>query len=337
MKPVQKKRAVIVGIFILLGGLFLVAGLFLVGEKRNTFNDTFRLNAIVDNASGLQKGNNIWCSGVKIGIVKKVQLIRYDRVLVSMNIDKESQQLIYKDAMARIGTDALVGNKIVIIYGGSPRIPPVQAGDTLFSEMGVDKDQMLSTLNESSKNLSAITGDFKVVSKRMAEGQGTLGRLITEDSLLNILQSTAERLQQGSLQVQRMATDVSEYTAKLHSKGVLANELVSDTTFFSKLKTAAEQIQEASENAKELTSNLKYVSYNLKDSSNLAGVVFNDTQTANNLKLTVENLQAGTKKFDENMEALQHNFLFRGFFRKRAKQQQQQQKEQQKTALRKGN
>jgi phospholipid/cholesterol/gamma-HCH transport system substrate-binding protein len=333
MKPAQKKRAVTVGIFILLGGIFLIAALYMVGEKRNSFEKTFRLNALVDNASGLQKGNNIWCSGVKIGIVKKVRLIRYDKVLVSMNIDKESQELIYKDAKAKIGTDALVGNKIVIIYGGSPAISPVRQGDTLFSETRPDKDQMMNTLNESTKNLSEITGDFKIVSKRMAEGQGTIGRLLTEDSLMNILQLTAERLQMGSLQVQKMATDVSDFTAKLHTKGVLANELVTDTSFFSKLKGAAEQIQEASENAKELTNNLKNISYNLKDSSNLAGVVFNDTATANNMRLTVENLQAGTKKFDENMEALQHNFLFRGFFRKRAKQQQQQRQQEQKKVV----
>jgi len=332
MKPAQKKRAVIVGIFVLLGCLFLIAGLFLVGEKKSSFDKTFRLNAVVDNANGLQKGNNVWCSGVKIGIVRKVQLVRYDKVLVSMNIDKNSQELIYRNAKARIGTDALVGNKIVIIYGGTPGIASVKPEDTLFSESSVDRDQMMATINESSKNLSAITGDFRIVSKRMVEGQGTLGRLLTEDSLLNILQSTAERLKQGSLQVQKMATDVSDFTSKLHTKGALANDLVTDTVFFSKLKGAAEQIQEASENAKELTNNLKYVSYHIKDSSNLAGVVFNDTATASNLRLTVENLQAGTKKFDENMEALQHNFLFRGFFRKRAKQQQQQKQQEQKVA-----
>jgi phospholipid/cholesterol/gamma-HCH transport system substrate-binding protein len=78
-------------------------------------------------------------------------------------------------------------------------------------------------------------------------------------------------------------------------------------------------IREASKNAKELTNNLNLVSYNLKDSSNLAGVLFYDKQAANNLKLTVENLQSGTKKFDEDMEALQHSFLFRDFFKKKSK------------------
>jgi phospholipid/cholesterol/gamma-HCH transport system substrate-binding protein len=84
------------------------------------------------------------------------------------------------------------------------------------------------------------------------------------------------------------------------------------------------QIQEASVNAKELTNNIKEVSYSLKDSSNMAGVVFHDKEVADNLRIAVENLRAGTKKFDEDMEALQHNFLFRGFFRKRAKQAQNQ-------------
>jgi phospholipid/cholesterol/gamma-HCH transport system substrate-binding protein len=59
MKPVQKKRAVVVGIFILLGILLLIAGLFMVGGKRNSFEKTIRLNVIFDNVNGLQKGNNI--------------------------------------------------------------------------------------------------------------------------------------------------------------------------------------------------------------------------------------------------------------------------------------
>jgi phospholipid/cholesterol/gamma-HCH transport system substrate-binding protein len=115
----------------------------------------------------------------------------------------------------------------------------------------------------------------------------------------------------------------------MQKQGSLTNDLVNDTVLFSRLKAASLQIQQASSNAKELTQNLQEVSYRLRDSSNLAGVVFQDKEAADNLRLTVENLQAGTKKFDENMEALQHNFLFRGFFRKKAKQQQQEQQKNQ--------
>jgi phospholipid/cholesterol/gamma-HCH transport system substrate-binding protein len=326
MKPAQKQRTVIVGIFILAGAIILIAGVLVVGGKRNSFEKTISLNAIFDDVSGLQRGNNIWYSGVKIGTVKKVRLIRNKKVDVLMDIEQSSQNLIYKDAKAKIGSDGLIGNKIVIIYGGTERMLPVKSGDTLLVENILSKEQMMNTLEESNRNLSAITSDFKIVSKRIAEGQGSIGRLLTEDSLMNMLQSTAERLQLSSLYMQMLTSNISSYTAKLQTKGTLTNDLVTDTIFFNKLKQAAWQIEQASGNAKELTNNLKLVSYQIKDSSNLAGVVFNDTQSATNLRLAVENIQAGTKKFDENMEALQHNFLFRGFFRKRAKQQEQQKK-----------
>jgi phospholipid/cholesterol/gamma-HCH transport system substrate-binding protein len=326
MKPAQKKRSVVVGIFILAGAIILIAGVLIVGRKRNSFEKTFSLNAIFDDVSGLQKGNNIWYSGVKIGTVKKVRLIKYKRVDVLMDIEQRSQNLINKDAKAKIGSDGLIGNKIVIIYGGTEGMQPVKSGDTLIVENILSKEQMMNTLEESNRNLSAITSDFKIVSKRMADGQGTIGRLLTEDSLMNILQSTAERLQLSSFNMQMLTSNISNYTAKLQTKGALTNDLVNDTIFFNKLKEAALQIEQASNNARELTNNLKLVSYQIRDSSNLAGVVFNDTQSATNLRLAVENIQAGTKKFDEDMEALQHNILFRGFFRKRAKQQEQQKK-----------
>ena len=324
MKPIQTKRAVIVGIFIILGMAILIAGIFTVGGKRKTFTKTISVAAIFDNVNGLQTGNNVWFSGVKVGIVKKIELIKAAQVEVLMNIEQKSQKFIHKDAKTRIGSDGLIGNKIIIIYEGTPGSPVVQDGDLLPVETAVSNEDMMNTLQQNNKNLLAITGDFKLISKRLAEGQGTVGKLLTDDDLLKQLQATAATLQTASANIKTLTSNVSDYTSKLQTKGALANDLVTDTTFFKTLQAAAAQIQEASKNAKVLTNNLKEVTYKLSDSSNLAGVLFHDTEAANNLKTTVENLKAGTKKFDEDMEALQHNFLFRGFFRKRAKQQAQQ-------------
>jgi phospholipid/cholesterol/gamma-HCH transport system substrate-binding protein len=323
MKPVQTKRAVIVGIFIIIGMAILIAGIFTVGEKRKTFTKTISLAAVFDNVNGLQTGNNVWFSGVKVGIVKKVDLIRNSEVEVVMNIDQKSQKFIHKDVKAKIASDGLIGNKIVVIYGGTLQTPIVADGDHLAVEKPLSTEDMMNTLQANNRNLLDITTDFRLISRRLAEGQGTVGKLLTDDDLMKQLQATAATLQTASANIRTLTSNVSDYTAKLQTKGALANDLVTDTIFFRTLKASASQIQEASRNAKELTNNLKAVSYNLKDSSNLAGVLFNDKAAASNLKTTVENLQSGTKKFDEDMEALQHNFLFRGFFRKRAKQQKQ--------------
>lgn len=108
----------------------------------------------------------------------------------------------------------------------------------------------------------------------------------------------------------------------MQQKGVLANDFVSDTIFFNRLKAASLQIQAASQKAKELTENLSEVSYRMRNSSNLAGVVLQDKGSADKLRATVDNLHSGTKKFDENMEALKYNFLFRGYFRRKEKREQ---------------
>lgn len=326
MKAIQSKRAIIVGIFILTGVAIFMAAIITLGGQKKTFSKGILVKAVFDNVNGLQPGNNIWFSGVKVGTVKKLQLTHNARVEVDMNIDKKSKDFIHEDAKAKIGSDGLIGNKIVIIYGGTQAVPAVKADDILQVETAVGTEEMMNALQENNKNLLAITGDFKLISRRLADGQGTVGKLLTDDGLMNQLQSTAATLQKASANIQMLSSNIADYTAKLQTKGVLANDLVTDTSLFQSLKTASIQIRQASDNAKELTGNLKTVTEKINDSSNTVGVLLHDQQAATNLRAMIENLQSGTKKFDEDMEALQHNFLFRGFFRKRAKQQQAQQK-----------
>jgi phospholipid/cholesterol/gamma-HCH transport system substrate-binding protein len=328
MKPEQNRRAIVVGLFIFFGIAILLSAILVLGGQRKTFEKTITLNAIFNDVGGLQKGNNILFSGVKVGTVKKLKLVSQSLVQVEMRIEKQSEDFIRKDSKAKIGSDGLIGNKIVVIYGGTRAVPAVKSGDTLHTEMPINSAAMMTTLQESNKNLSAITSDFKVVSKRLANGEGTVGKLLTDDSMARQLAAMTATLQMASNNIQLMTSNLAVYTSKLQKQGSLTNGLVNDTVLYAHLKAASLLIQEASRNAKELTDNLNDVSYKIKDSSNLAGVVLHDQETADNLKATVENLKAGTHKFDEDMEALQHNFLFRGFFRKRAKQQQQQQAQQ---------
>jgi phospholipid/cholesterol/gamma-HCH transport system substrate-binding protein len=322
MKPIQKKRGVMVGLFIFLGLVILVIGILTLGGQRKMFEKTFRLNAIFTDVAGLQRGNNIWHSGIKIGTAKNITLCRDGMVEVEMRIKKKYHDFITKDSKVKIGSDGLIGNKLIIIYGGTPQMSPVDPGDTLKAEMSLSSAEMMNTLQESNKNLSLITSDLKKASRNLAEGKGTLGELFTHDTLANQLKATATTMQLASENIQLLTSNLAKYSFKMQREGVLANDVASDTVFFSRLRAAAIQIEEASENAKQLTDNLNQVSYKIRDSSNLAGVVFQDQETADNLRETAENLKLGTKKFEENMEALKHNFLFRGYFRKKERQRQ---------------
>src|SRR4030095_835743 len=328
MKAIQNKRAVIVGIFILIGVAIFMGALITLGKQKKTFTKGIPVKAVFDNVNGLQPGDNIWFSGVKVGTVKKLELSSNARVIVDMTIDKKSREFIHEDVKAKIGSDGLIGNKIVVLYGGTQTVPTIKANDILKVETALSTEEMMNSLQENNKNLLAITSDFKMISRRLANGEGTVGKLLTDDSFMDQLQATAATLHSASSNIQLLSSNMADYTAKLQTKGALANDLVSDTTIFKSLRSSVAQIQEASDNAKELTDNLRTASQKINDSSNTVGVLLHDQQTADNLRATLENLQSGTQKFDEDMEALQHNFLFRGFFRKKAKREQAEQQKQ---------
>jgi len=319
MSAGKNKRAVIVGIFVLLGVIIFIAGVLALGGQKKSFADTVTLHALFDDVNGLQPGNNIWFSGVKVGTVKSITLSGPGQVAVVLSVVQKARPYIHNDAKAKLGSDGLIGNKIVVIYGGTEQAPIVKEGDALGVERLVSTADIMSTFQKNNQNLVAITEDFKTISKRIAAGEGTLGKLLTDETLINSLQATAATLKRTSANAQALTANLADYTSKLQSKGSFANNLITDTVIFSQLRATSMQIQQTSATANSVIENLKTTTEKLNSGNNAAGVLLNDKEAAANIKATLQNLQSGTQKLDENMEALQHNFLLRGFFKRKAK------------------
>ena len=319
MKQTNNKKAVTVGIFILLGLLILVAGVLTLGGQKNSFQKKLTVRAIFDDVGGLQTGNNVWFSGVKIGTVKKMTFHGGSQVEVIMNIDQKNQQYIRKNAKAKISSEGFIGNKLVVIYGGSMQAPAVEENDALGVEKALSTDEMMSTLQENNKNLLDITNNFKVVSKRLTDGEGSIGKLLTDESLSNNLETTVNGLKQASANAQQLTASLSSYASQLQKEGSLTNDLVTDTVIFNRLRSTVAQLQQTSKTASEVANNFKEVSATINSNNSPVGVLLNDPQAAADLKTILSNLNSGTEKLDENMEAMQHNFLFRGYFKKKDK------------------
>ena len=166
MKVTKNSRPVIVGIFILLGIAILVVAVFTLGGQKKTFVKGYTVNAVFDDVNGLQKGANIWFSGVKIGTVGDINIDQKLRISVELNIEKKSQEYIRKDASVKISTDGLIGNKVVVIYGGTQRARNVQEGDTLSVQPTFSTDDLMNTLQKNNENLLAITTNFKKISTK---------------------------------------------------------------------------------------------------------------------------------------------------------------------------
>jgi phospholipid/cholesterol/gamma-HCH transport system substrate-binding protein len=157
----------------------------------------------------------------------------------------------------------------------------------------------------------------------MAEGKGSVGKLLKDETFADELTTTVMILKNASANLQQLSANVNHYTARLNDSGTLANDLVSDTMIFSKLRYTVGQLQQMADKSNEVISSLQgaanTVNEGLKNPNTPVGMLLGDEKTATSLKTTMQNLQSASIKLNDDLEAVQHNFLFRGFFRKKAK------------------
>ncbi len=320
MSEVNTRKRLAVGIFISLGLAILLVTIFTIGGQHKTFVKMFHIHVIFDDVQGLQSGNNIWLSGMKVGTVGRIAFYGTSQVEVILNIEEKAQPHIRKDSKARISTDGLVGNKIVIIDGGSDSAPPIANNDRLNAEHLAGTQEMFATLQASGSNLLEITGNLKAISKKISDGQGTLGQLINDPAIADKMKSSIEHLRTASAGSEAMIANLENFSERLRRSDGLVNQLITDTTVFSRLKGAIVQLNLAADQASQFTSSLRTAGQNLNNKTSPVGVLLNDEDAAADLQRTLKNLRVSSKELSDDLEAVQHNFLLRGFFRKKNKE-----------------
>jgi phospholipid/cholesterol/gamma-HCH transport system substrate-binding protein len=316
MNDSPNKRAVVVGIFVFVGVIFFLAGILLVGNLHETFTDKMEVVSHFDEVNGLQKGNNVWFSGVKIGVVSSMEFYGKSQVQVGLKIDRKAQKYIREDAMVKISSDGLIGNKILVIYGGTDEAPEIQEGDTLKVEKSFSSEDMINTAQENNKNLLAITNDVKTITKKLAAGEGSLGKLLDDSLMYNNINATIASLRKASVKADQLIGSLDTFSAGLNKKGTLANELTTDTVVFKSVKASVLQMQQMADTASVFIANLKKASNN---PNTTVGVLLHDEESGARLKETIKNLESSSAKLDEDLKAAQHNFLLRKYFKKQAK------------------
>lgn len=321
MNAKENRRSIIVGLFVFLGLVILVAGILALGNQQSRFAKTATVTTYFEDVSGLKAGSNIWFSGVKVGTVKQINFKGLDLVEIVMNIENRSREYIRKDAVAKIGSDGFIGNKLILIEGGSANVAPVENGDELVSSSAASTEELLSTLQVNNLNLVGITENLKTLSDMLVQGNGTVSTLLRDTIVSHQIIEMMRNLNLTTQNTAKASAAINVMAENLNQQGSLLNELMTDTVVYSELKTAVAQLNGITQTAQDLVSNLNQTTEKLNSEDNVISLLLNDPEMANTLKQTMENLESSTEKLDQNMEALQHNFLFRGYFRRQAKNQ----------------
>jgi len=322
----RHKHAIIVSVFITLSIAILVLCILTLGTQRNAFARKLNIRVNFDDINGLQAGNNVWLSGVKIGTVSNIQLSGINDVEVTLSIDEKQQKFIHNNARAKISSDGFIGNKIVVIYGGTKDAKIINKNDFLLTEKAVGTGDMMATLQLNNKNLLNITENIKTITDSIANGHGLAGTLINDVSLANNLKKTVANFKTTSVNSNTFTRNLLAFSDEFNNSSTTINKLVKDTALFYSIAQVISGLEKITDTANLFLHTLNMAGQNIQaatgkltTNNNTAGMLLNDDSTAAQVRGLLKNLNESSQKLNDDLEALQHNFLLRGYFRKKEK------------------
>ena len=196
--PKEKNYKWKLGLFSIAALVIAVAGIYYVGKQKNRFGAVLHLSTRFNSVSGLKLGSSVRVGGIDVGTVDGISLVTDTTVQVDMVIQEGIRKFIRRDARASIGSDGLMGDKIVVINAGTPASPLVAEGDSLGSRQPIETDAIMSSLKVSADNAAIITSNLADISLRISQGHGALGRLLHDTTLSTNISATVKNLRRGS-------------------------------------------------------------------------------------------------------------------------------------------
>jgi len=342
------------GLFIIGGIAILVFALFIIGKQKNLFDPVFKLTTNFYNVSGLQVGNNVRFSGINVGTVDNIVLINDTAVRVDLMIKKDVWQFIKSDCKVTLGSEGIIGDKLLIITQGSIDAPLAKENQRLESLETIETNTIMARLDVTTANAEAISRQLSDITYDINEGHGTLSRLIQDSILAENLNQTIANLNRFSrgligtdiimASLKKTASNAEVISQQLavvmydinNGNGTLGR-LIQDTTIAENLNQTIINLKTTSKgltgtdtimakmnktitNVEVISKQLAIVMNEINKGNGTISRLINDSVMAENLSQAIINLKSSSKGLDDNMTAVKHNFLFRRYFERKARE-----------------
>ncbi len=320
-----------VGIFVVVGTILLIGALYFIGSRQQMFSKNIKLYAVFENVNGLLLGNNVRYSGINVGTVTAIDMKEVGKITVEMMVAEKSAYFIKKDAIASIASDGLVGSMVVNIEPGiEQQGAGVVSGDVIQSYDGVSTADMMKTLNKTNENAALLTADLLKITNLIVAGKGTMGALVSDSLMAKDIRQSAEELKKMTSGATQAINRINGIISKINYDESAAAVILSDPAAAKQIKTVFANLETSSENVDLITKNLDDYIKEIKSGKGALNHITQDQNFVRQIDSTMIQIKEASEKLNQNMEALQHNFFFRGFFKKQEKQKKKEEKEKEK-------
>lgn len=298
-----------IGIFVVLGGAALVVGIFLVGKEEGLFRESFHVSAYFNTIEGLRTGASVRMAGVDVGIVDRITISpENNKVRIDLKLRTTARNFLKKDSYASIEQEGLVGSKFVSLSVGGSASEDVADGDVLLSKEPFRLTAIIEDTQGMIENARRATDEVTKFLAAVNAGKGTLGKLVTDDEAYQAMKrataqadSSLRRTAEEFANIPKFISGVSENLYGV-TKSIDRVVLDVDSTIIY---------------AKDILASIN------QGKGTLGGLITERDMYDSMLVIVrkgvamAEEARDGASRFNENMEALRHNWFFKGYFEDR--------------------
>ncbi|HEC44450.1 MAG TPA: MCE family protein [Bacteroides sp.] len=335
------------GMYITGGMVLFILIIYLIGSKQNMFSTNVKVTTTFSDVVGLRQGANVRFTGIDVGAVSKLTILSDSMVLVEMAIDKKVTPFIKKNSTATIGSQGLMGSRLIILLPGSPDQGSIEQGDQLPSIPPVEADEILKEIKVSSERISVVSGNLIEITRKMNQGQGIFGKIFTDTAFAANLAKTSENLRILSDRINKgegfigklladpdfassldstassiaaISSNLEGITDKVNRGEGVIGKLFTDTAFTVNIYQASENLNASTHNLEDVTANLITLTETMNEGQGAFNKMLVDSVFADSLDVALRNLNETLIEVRKASEALQHSGMVRAFSKKSKKQ-----------------
>ena len=349
----KKQDSLRLGIFIVGGIVLFIMAIYIIGRERNLFGSNFNVSAVFTNVKGLKVGNNVRFSGIDIGSVSDIYIISDSSVVVELIIETNVREFIKTDSKATIGTEGLMGNKVINILPGSPDAKSIKDNGLLLTIAAVELDDILVTVKQSSENITKVTENLVDITDKINRGEGMFGKIfsdttftknmdITSNNISKVTRDLAmitEKLNHGegivgkmladsafsrnldrsSAQVLRVSDNLAEITRKINQGEGVFSKFFVDTATSEQIYKLTQDLSRTSSNASEISQNLMDITEMMNTGHGTINKLLTDSVFADSLQIVLSKLNRSLDEVSEAADAVEQSWIIRIFSKKNKK------------------
>jgi phospholipid/cholesterol/gamma-HCH transport system substrate-binding protein len=296
------------GAFVVIGTLLFTVGLFMIGERRMLFEERFPVFTEFATVGQLELGAVVRVAGLDAGEVTDIIVppSPEQKFRIRMEVRKDLHQLIRTDSVATTQTEGLIGAIFVNIGTGTDGAPRIPEGGTIRSQEPFLISDLLQQASDSitlvTETVEMLRGDIQRAVQQLA--------LTAEDSHALIEEIRPEIIAMAE-NGNRISADAQQIVSSINDGKGAIGKLIHDDTLYVRAREIADEAKAVMANVREVSTEARRAIADFRSDDGPAQGVMAD------MRVTLTQAREATADLADNMEAMKHNFLLRGFFNRR--------------------